>query len=535
MLNLPLEPTDDRAKPIYKGHVECSKWLAQLQLTPLQMAHATLRTQLDEFNRYPASGLERLQTLEVLRETINYVQGEYAKKLVAKALPLNDIEFGILLSLTGMWQGMLAGYLRCLQAYGSGDKKLAPFGSLLCQRSMLYIGLLIIEHVRTGYEFDSELWRQLHAIYSFAEQEGLSVATVSDELSEYGRSSSCRSLYVKILLTCQARPEELGRSQQSIVDRWLSVWSMDITVDRTFAMSRGDAPPLAIDLSDSSGLQTITTGAPAGEHMRYLAMVPMSKLLRVKTILLQQGQSPQQLELGDGLTSAECIELLHHLHEHWCEPRPVRQAERQKALQEAQACYGLDGIYSYLMGRAYGQYRSGETPDAARKQAETFGRVVPDTPNLGYPMEVWQVEDASILGARLMRPGASSVRFAHGQIVATRTATDSSYVVGVTIWVSITRAGHLHLGIRHLPGSPQPIIVRNAAATPGAANTPSAGLLLPAVPELNIPASLLIRRNIFQGGRALELTLADNKKMIAKLGFSVEKGVDYERVSFTPA
>ena len=84
MLTLPLDPTDDRADPAFKDTASCTQWLGQLQLTNLHAAHGVMRMQLEEFNRYPMRGLERLNTLELLRETVGYVQGDYAKKLIAK-------------------------------------------------------------------------------------------------------------------------------------------------------------------------------------------------------------------------------------------------------------------------------------------------------------------------------------------------------------------------------------------------------------------------------------------------------------------
>jgi hypothetical protein len=74
MLTLPLEPTDDRANPIFKDAASCNAWLAQFQLTNLQQAQSQLTTQLGELNRYPMQGLERFRTLEALRETIDHVQ-----------------------------------------------------------------------------------------------------------------------------------------------------------------------------------------------------------------------------------------------------------------------------------------------------------------------------------------------------------------------------------------------------------------------------------------------------------------------------
>ena len=125
MLTLPLDPTDDRAAPVFRDVASCTAWLAQFQLTNLQHAHSYLLTQMNEFNRYPMQGLERFKTLEVLRETIDHIQEDMAKKLIGKALPLGEHEMMTFMSLTQLWQAMVTGYQRCLQAFQAGDRKLA--------------------------------------------------------------------------------------------------------------------------------------------------------------------------------------------------------------------------------------------------------------------------------------------------------------------------------------------------------------------------------------------------------------------------
>ena len=114
MLTLPLEPTDDRANPAFRNPASCELWLSKLQFTNLHAVHSLLRAQLDEFNRLPLRVLDRLNTLEKLRETVATVQADYAKKLIAKKLPLSDEEFTTFTSIIGLWQGMLTGYQRCL-------------------------------------------------------------------------------------------------------------------------------------------------------------------------------------------------------------------------------------------------------------------------------------------------------------------------------------------------------------------------------------------------------------------------------------
>ena len=543
MLTLPLEPTDDLADPAFKDETSCSKWLAQLQLTNLQPAHSQLFIQLNEFNRYPMRGLDRLNTLERLRETIGYVQDNYAKKLIAKPLPLNESEMTVFVAIVQLWQALVLGYQRCLQAYIAGDKLLVNQGALLCHRCLLYSGLAIFEHLRCGYEFDLKLWHQLHELYSFAEKNELQLAEVPDSLNTIQPRGSCESIYVKTLLACYARPAELNRFQLQLLDGWLSEWSTTVTVERSYTRSRGDAQPLATDLASTHGLLPIKS-VTHNETMRYIAMVPLSKLLRVKTILMQQGQTPQHQKLGDNCIGNDCIEFLTFLHQCWCENRNTRSGDRHPVAHPTRLCHKLENIYAHLSGHPFKQHGTYAVKEnSSRKKTESLGKVSNDAPDQalvekGFPLEAWQVENESILGARLTREDMAGGRLSCNQLVAFHPidATASilgvtAWVLGISKWVNVARTGHLRIGVRYLPGAA--VAVRIAAADSADTDKYLPALLLQEVPELKSPPSLILERGCFQPDRLVKIEHMNAEIQQIKLGFCVERGVDFERVSFT--
>lgn len=536
MLTLPLDPTDDRADPAFKNAGACKLWLGQLQLTNLHLAHDVLRTQLNELNRYPMAALERLNTLEALRETVTSVQADYAKKLIAKKLPLNDDEFTIFSSIIEMWQSMVTGYQRCLQASIAGEKALASSGALLCQRCLLYSGLQIFEHLRTGYEFDSKLWQQLHALYIFSEGRGLQAQPVNDGLSG-SQHNSCLAVYTKTLLACYTRPAELTRAQLQLMDRWLTLWSPSVTLEKRVAVTKEDAPPLAVDTASGQGLQPPQQVKPA-DSVRYLAMQPLSKILRVKVILLQQGQTPKQLDLGQGCNSADCIEFLNYLHQCWCEGRGVRQAERRSTTQQARVCYGLNDIYAQIAGKPFEQPRKDNVVNTiSRRQIETFGRVLPGEGGLAdmsFTLETWKIEDESILGARLLREQSGGARVGLNQLLAVLHTDANAFMLSSVRWLHVTQSGHLHAGVRYMPSVPQPIAMRSHETDKAGSNKYVAALLLPAVAALKIPTSLVVPRDWFHPDRVVEIVNIHNETVEVQMGFSVEKGLDFERVSFMP-
>ncbi len=527
MLTLPLEPTDDRANPAFKNKAALEQWLAQLQLTNLHAAHQQLRKQMDEFNRFPMRALDRLHTLELLRETVAVVQADYAKKLVAKKLPLSTDEFAIFLAIIELWQSLLTGYRRCLQAFIDDDKQLAKLGALLCNRCLLYGGLEIFEYLRSGYEFDGALWQKLHELYSFIEGNGLHLEKIRDDVHGQGYSLSCHTLYAKLLLICHAHPAEISRAQLQLLDRWLTLWGDVISIERRYSVSRGDAPPLAVDLGGSEGLQALEQVIHT-DKLRFMAMVPLSKLLRVKTILLQQGQSPQQLELGTEFYGVDCVAFLNLLHHFWCEGLSERLIERHNVSITAQVCFGIDLIHAFISGRAL--QPAGVDTIARKQQIETLGRTLAEPARpAGAQVEAWHIENENILGARLLRDAQQGERIGLNQLVMVRQEDRKITTLGTVKWRSVTRSGQLHVGVHYLPGVPATVTLKPRITT----GKQAFAVLLPAIKAQKIPASLIIPRDVFQADQVFELTSQNSEKQEVRMGFIVSTGADFERVSFT--
>lgn len=525
MLTLPLEPTDDRANPLFKDAASCEKWLGQLQLTNLQLAHSKLLTQINELNRYPMRGQERLKVLEMLRETVGYVQEDFAKKLIDKPLPLNESELMVFNSIVALWQAMVTGYQRGLQAYISGEKLSAKHGALLCQRCLLYSGLEILEHLHTGYEFSPLLWRQLHQLYYYAEQQDLHLVDVPDPLAS--RPLHCTNSYVKTLLSCHSHPARMSRWQLQQMDQWLSLWSDTISVSTSYSRTKNDAPPLAADLSGTQGLLDVEALTHT-DTLRYLAMVPMSKLLRIKIILLQQGQTPIQVGLGKQTDSHACLELLNILHQDWCEKRKVRSNVRHQASQQVQICYKPEGIYAHLSGKPF---KGSALDSLALKQIATLGQPLNIAPErFEYPLENWLMKNESIMGARLIRTDTTGGRLRCKQLIALRAGNAKYFMLGVTAWANITLKDELVIGVRYLPGRPVPVRTSTTGINPNRMETPA--FLLPALPSIGTPASLILPRDWFQAKRVLDIHHPDGKTTPVQLGFSLEHGLDYEHVSF---
>jgi len=539
MFSTELPPTQSAVTPAFTDVADCEKWLSQLQYTNIAQTHQSVAAQVGLLNAFTLPAAMRLAILEKLREPVSFVQAEYAKRVLLKALPFNDAELAAFQSILALWEAMQSGYRRCLNAAGE-DAALSE--AQLCQRVIGYLGLQFLEHYRAGYEFDAALWQRLHRAYAFAETQQVAVENVDDTRNETGQISSA-ALYARILLVSQASPYELSRAQQHQMESWLNLWAKIVRVSATVPATQNDVPPLEIDLDGAQGAYYCNAAPVAGASLRYLDTSALNNEMQINLALLQKGKSPEDLGLGRDCVQPDCAEFMARLRQLWCDGRSTRFLERHPVTDKADVCFGINGAHVYTTGSAFTQPKqSGKLTAQQQKEIAAFGHVVSHTgegggtglQQLGFPLETWSVMDKSALGARLMREKAAGERVSHNRLIGFRQRGSEFYLLAAIRWIMVSRTGAPQLGVRILPGVPQPLSLRAAGLGVKPADPYVQAFMLPAVAALQTPPTLVLPGGWYAHKRNVEI-LQDSVAKTVTLDFLVERGADYERVSFTAA
>jgi hypothetical protein len=536
MLPFDLPAADPNAAPAFRDEQGARAWTSRLQLTNIQAAYLEVATELDKLNRSALPPRQRLAVMEELRETIHYVQAEYGKRLLGKPLPLSERDTRVLGELAALWQAAAVGYGHCLAAAIGGDSGVGDAKALLCHRCLTCVAREIHEYVRLAYEFDPELWRRLNRFYAIADQLAVAKLPVADPAA--GTERSCQEDYVRMLLTCQANPYEFSRRQLALLERWLDRWAPLVSLGAAAPRAGEAAPPLEVNLSAAAGLRSQPTEG-FSTSLRYLDMSEISKEIRVKTVLLSQGQAPEGLDLGPDCEASECIELLGRLHRQWCEGTVARMFERTPSQATAEVCFGLPAIHFYVSGKPFKQPRKGgELTAREQREIAALGHKTSETARLtreqagSLAIEQWNVEDRSTLGLRLMMREQAGERLTANRLVATMPSDRNRYALGVVRWVMVSRDGHLRAGVRTLPGDPVTAAVRPTGINVSASEKFSPAMLLPAIPAVQIPASLVLPSGWFTAKRIIELHTDAGGLQKVMLEYLIERGLDYERASF---
>lgn len=540
---LPVSQSGDVAtsRPPISDSRSCRQWLHGLPLTNVAVAHAEMLVQIELVNQYSMSGVERLKVMETLREPVLFLQGETAKKYASKPLPYEASEISLWKKTLALWQGMAQGYQLCLQSLLAGEQALSSFLAFICHRIVRTLGQQMLEHHYAYQTVPEKLWRDLHQTYALAEQKGVARQAVKDPLNRMMDISSTEAAYVSTLLICLADPYHLTARQLAQLDRWLGKWAARVNVVRE--------PPAPLHAEIKPAMVSVDLARPEGANMlrplgqpetgRYLDTNQLAITLLKRLRHLRKGGSPTELDMGEDCVQPACEAFLSMLYQQWCEPLPLRTYDRRSGAAKAQISFTLPAVHFYCNGEKLLR-QPNQTDNLSWREMQDiqlFGHVSNHAAKQaasqrGFALENWQIVDESALGFRLKADGLHAARIHHGQLVAIRPPDAKSFALGQIRWLRHGAEGNLEIGVQTFPGIPMAVGIRNPVLI---ANLPSKiqpALLLPEIPSLSQPATLVLPQGWYAPDKEIELHFED--KLVVRLTALLDRGADFDRVGFTP-
>jgi cyclic-di-GMP-binding protein len=528
-----LSPT---ATPEFVDVQECKAWIEHVPLANVAAAQSQLREQVREFNRLPTAAANRCAVLEALREPVNFVQIEQAKRFTNRALPMTEAELAVFKETDALWEEMRIGYLRCLESALNADAGMRAQSALVCQRALAYSGLKMFHHYRAYRQVPGSDWRGLHQVYAASEELEVADEAIKDFLNRDVHDTSPRIAYARAVLMGMCNPNELAQRQLTFVAFLLERWAAKLELSREPIPEDDGIAALVVDLAGERVPERVDGPPPqqAGA-VRYLDARKLAKSLRNRVGLLRKGESPAKLSLGEDCVQPSCEQMLIFLFRQWCQAKHVRSTERRRpASADVHACNELAAIHYFISGRVFRQPSTAtQLTQKQREEIATFGRISTrdeEDHAQTFVVEPWQAEDESAQGVRIVRRlTTAGKRYAHGQLVGVRPSDAKGFLLGQVRWLMTAGNGDLHAGIRLLPGLPAACAVRPTGLNVQDEKFVPA-LCLAAVPALQSPPSLVLTLGSFKPKRVLDLFI--DSPVRARLTEVLERGLDFERVAF---
>ena len=526
-----MQAADLAAPPQFTDASGCADWLEQLPLTNIGPSHERILGELEELNSCRIAPAERFRILELLRAPAIFLQEEQARRFASKPIPLTAREHEVFVRVVALWEALREGYEQCLQAMTEAPPD--PQEMMVRQRTLWCLRQSIAEHHKAYRGASGENWALLHRTYAAAEGRGIAAEPVLHPSGE--GEATCSGTYAGALLEQLANPNEHNLRQMALVSRWLDLWARKIVISRAAAANDTGAVPPAVDLAGERGaLREPMTG----ESVRYLDLAELEKSLAARIALLARGQSPGSMGLGEDVAGPDAQRLLELLRRQWCEKHASRAQPRRSTASRALLCTGIAGIHFALSGKPFKQ--PGDARGLSKLEYDeiaTFGRVSTQKENEfsslhGFFLEQWAIQEESLAGMRIQRMvNGGSARLLHHQLVAVQPTDAKIFMLGMIRWLQVSENLELRAGVRIIPGVPRGIAFR-----PTGVNVTSdkffPGIAVAAVPALSSPPTLILPAGWYRDKRVIKL-YAERLETIM-LDALLERGSDYERVSFVP-
>lgn len=515
----------------------CKEWLREIPLTNIAQAQQTILDSLRVVNRNSSFlAIERLTSMELLRDKVAFLLAEQRGKYASKTIPLSATDYAAWAVSRNLIAEMEAGYRRCWTDAANEGDQLSNHAALIIQRIMRYIGLQMLMAGFIYRKFDDALWMRLHMQWMEAEDRHIIHTKVKDSVGSTDGYSSIAQAYTAVLMGQLANIHELSARQIDFVDAVLKRFGHKVAVQFELPNARANSY-CVVDLLSNAGAQFYEP-ATSATHVRLLDISELSKSLRRRLKKLSAGEEPGTLDLPADWSIADALHNLQRLHQVWCEGSMSRPIATIPEEREAVLSFGITETHFILSGDLFEQPGvKRELSRAEMADIAMFGKVSESTirakyAEFNYGTETWGIIDESRGAFRLMRPNNSPRGVAIGKLVGIKVGKTSDFYLGVVREIVEELEGVVIVTIAMLPGKPEPISVRAGELLARTATTFVQGFRLPPMEGLKAKESLIVPSNLVHKGSGMDIFHHGHgsQKEVTLVEY-VERGIDFDRIA----
>lgn len=515
------------------------KWLDELPMLNVAEAGRQLFSTLSIYNRIHIDIRRRLELLELYRRPVMLICQELEKQYLGLPLPLIDRHKSAAEQNRQFHLEMAFGYKRLvLEAESDLDtlrtqERLADT-ALAVQRAIRHLSEALAVTYKTYAPCPIGVWREIHALYGFAERLAVTERALADPLNTTLPHSSVSHAYKQALLLDLSDPYHLPAYMTGKIHRYLDRYAglaLLLPASRTF----DPTCQFLIDQdSDRAGVLYVDAELAQPERFRLLNTVELARTVHAQLTALQHGEALHVDGLEEDFFRENSQDLLVRLIQAWgVHPQRVfRRLPRPDA--EIELAVGIDAINYWINGGRKFVISStfvGPMPQRTLVGPNEHKTLDIKVPELGYT--VWKVRDESAGGLSLAKSGHIKKRLRVGDLVALRAAgVERTWHIGVVRWVKSANPSAIEIGVQRLAPTAEPVAIKTISDE-GKESDFLPALILPEVASLKQKATLVTHRGVYRPNRTIYLDDGARLRRVT-IADPMEFTSSYERFQFRP-
>ncbi|BAU49042.1 GTPase [Sulfurifustis variabilis] len=508
------------------------RWLAGLPLLNTAGTAQKLDDTLIAYNRMPLEPDLRFALLELYRPPIQQIVLELQKQFVGLPLPLPERARRMAEQTLQFQRELAYGYKQVVLAHGE-TAALRNDQVAALQRAIRHLTEVLAASYLSYSPFPVGTWKEIHALYAHAEKLGFGEVEIEDALSTATGKGTIVSAYKHALLLDLCDPYHLPSRMVAHIDRFLeshaSLAELGVASRQVESVCQ-----FLIDLrADRAGVANAGQPVEPVDTLRLLNTVELARTLHIQLTTLQAGVPPSALGLPAELY-ADGEEMLRRLVHVWgVNPKRVFRRNARPNL-DIDVIIGTDAINYWLNGgRRFLPSAAFVGPHPQRTCVGTFGKKQLEAENTDHEYSVWQLQDESAGGMSLRKTGLVKRPVRVGDLLATRFSEDQPWSISVVRWVRSPNPSRVEIGTQRMAPSAQPVLVKTVTGDKKESDF-LAALLLPEIPMLKQPQTLVTPRNVFRPNRILYMD--DGHRLERLVGKQlIELSAGFERFQFQPS
>jgi cyclic-di-GMP-binding protein len=441
-----------------------------------------------------------------------------------------------------------ARFVRVYHETRTSTKQIAQFMALVIGRSLYSLGNRAKWNFFRQQVMDVEAWSTAHAMYRFAEQDGV----VGTKLALYGRpyeiSGMPGALYVRAVMLDTLSAGNFLPEQIETADHWLTSWSAHVTPDHGYLPEKHF---YSTNLSQPNGARRVHASKPI-EDNRFLPTEYLAVEIGRTKERLREGEIQFDLGLIAKQPIQEYLSLLDRLTRLWS-PQSLAQDQRSDKRvainnENVQAVRGLNGIcecarQDYEKAHGPMDLNRGLSRDeemdlqvygfiTERTRAKLRSRPLDATQPIPA-VEQWQLRDESVSGYGVAFASSQHRDLKLGTLVGLKRRRAERWVIGVVTRLQNRKHPDESVaGIEIFTLAPIIVIVNEDVAGAHAETSRSSwGLFIPGDKQTARRDTLVIDGALYAQKKQLVMS-ARNVRYVVQLQSVPRSGDGWHRVEF---
>lgn len=554
---------------------EVSIWVSSLPMANVGETSRQVFKTLVEFNRINTPNLDRLKIAELFRRPVSYISDNLRKYYHDSPFPLSAKSRKIAVLNRELYTELALAYkifIDTMISGGSGkfDRKLLI---IAIHRVIRFLSTVIYQSAVVYDPIPATVWREIHRLYAYAEQNQIHELSVKDGRKD-DAVSSIASLYKQALLFSICSPYRMRQREIENVMQSLERWSSLTTLNKPKGGPLNQFDFVARLSTDSPPLHNVLETNEDTHLCRVLNTQPLVKMLRetfdqlpqdsgdnggnrteptLSTHLLRQliqilSSAPKrefvrtrlnfELKVAVGINAIHGLQTTENIAQEsatrrrtgsdldWLD-QPTSNLPNQSLYTVSENKLTLEGfddsMHETIVASSFGESGCGQdgTPIWATRPTEqrheTFACKTDNESAGGYCIN-WQ--------------GANAPKIKVGEVIGVQSATvRNQFAIGISRWMRNQPGQGLQLGMQMIAPNATAVLVHHLEGN-NPASHPQKCLLLPELKASELPPSLILPTLPFKVGDLIMVDRAGVERK-AKLTHLVETTGAFAQFHYT--